>query len=547
MTHQDPLLPEPAPHASIEVSSLDGQVDSVTPHVIRGWAFDPSRPETPVELVATDRGEELGVVVADAFRDDLAQAGVGSGRHGFELWLPRRLSPLERHVVRVFRRSDGRELFYSPVVLEPSDAFGLTMQTRLDELLRAPMSVGELDERIGYFLGLVETLKQRRAEARRGLEPRGRGALRAAPRALVIDTILPDPARDAGSNAILSHVRSLRRLGYDVTFLPSRLDVAARETIDALAGEGIALALKPVFASVEELLQRECDAYDLVYLHRLENAARYAPLVRMHQAGAHIVYSVADLHHQRLARQAGVEGRLTLQQLAEITRLRELQAAWGADAIITHSRAEAKLLQTELPHARVHVVPWDVSIDLIVRPFERRAHLGFFGGFDHTPNVEAAQRLATRIMPLVWRTHPDIKATIFGSHIPVDVQRLAQRGIDVIGHAPDLFLVLNRLRLTVAPLSYGAGIKGKVLESLARGLPCVMSPIAAEGLDLPSDFEALIGDGDEALARAIVAVHEDSELNARLAARGVDYVHERWHETSVDGALREACTPALED
>lgn len=537
MAFLDPKIASLAP-------TLRGQIDSVTPHVVRGWAYDSAWPGTPVELVVTDRGEELGLVLAEGYREDLVQAGLGAGCHGFEFWLPTRLSPHERHVVRVFRRSDGRELFYSPVVVEPSEAFGPAFKSRIEEVVRAPVDEVELKARIAFFLEVAEELKQRHADTATSREVRARerseGLDHAQLRALVIDSTLPDETRDAGSNAILSHVRSLKRLGYDVTFVPSDLagHVAAAA---ALRAEGIRPALAPSIASVEELLRRQRDTFDLVYIHRLENAVRYASLVRCEQPSAHIVYSIADLHHVRMARQAIAEGDASLREIAEITRIRELQCARDVSAVVTHSQPEAAMLRAALPDLRVHVVPWAVQLDPIVRPFEARSHVGFLGGFRHAPNVDAAHRLVTRIMPLVWATHPQIKLVIMGSDVPDEVRQLARKGVEISGHAPDLFLVMNRLRLMVAPLAYGAGIKGKVLESLAHGLPCMMTPIAAEGLDLPSDFDASIAAADAEIAAAIVRLHEEPAANAALAQAGLAYVAARWNEQAVDAALAPAC------
>src|SRR5262249_38292409 len=123
-------------------------------------------------------------------------------------------------------------------------------------------------------------------------------------RALVIDDHLPTPQRDAGSNAILSHVAALQRLGYDVALVPSAGFRPPREAVQALESLGIRVYAAPYFASVEEVLRRQAGAFDLVYMHRVSNAFSYGELVATYCPSALRIYGVADLHHVRVARQA---------------------------------------------------------------------------------------------------------------------------------------------------------------------------------------------------------------------------------------------------
>lgn len=528
------------------MATLNGQIDTVTPYRVLGWAQDPERPSEPVTLVVTNNGEILERTLADVFREDVRAAGFGTGAYGFDVWLPARLSPARRNVVRVFRESDGRELLYSPTILEPTDAFGPVLRARLSDLLRAPMEAPALNAAIDFFAGVLDGLKQRAADELSQAEPRARarGAaasgidIRSQPRALVIDDALPDPTRDAGSLAILSHIRSFARLGYEVSFLPSDLLGARTEPVTALESEGIVLYLSPQVGSVEEVLRRQPAAFDVVYVHRISNADRYAPLVRAFQPMALLIYGVADLHHIRMERQGALDGCQALLDEGRRMRLREFLAASQASAVVTHSEVEAALLRVALPKASVTVVPWAVRTNVIVRPFARRRHLAFVGGYRHAPNVAAAHRLVEAIMPRVWRTHPAIKCFLVGSDMPDDLLQLDVDGIETVGHVPDLFLALNRVRLTVAPLTWGAGVKGKVLESMAHGLPCVMSGVAAEGLRLPPELQACVAADDDVFAQAIIELHEDEAVNAERAAAGLRFIEQGWSEERVDDALR---------
>ncbi len=177
-------------------------------------------------------------------------------------------------------------------------------------------------------------------------------------------------------------------------------------------------------------------------------------------------------------------------------------------------------------------------------PFACRRGVAFIGGYKHRPNVDAAQYLIETVMPAVALAIPCL---LVGSGMPDHLQRLAaaRPRIEAIGHVSDLNAIFDRVRLTVAPLAYGAGIKGKVLDSLAAGVPCVCTPAAAEGLDLPEPLAELVANTPVEMARSIAALHEDEGLNRACVEAGLAYMRTRHSEDQVDLALqRVAGLPA---
>ena len=236
-------------------------------------------------------------------------------------------------------------------------------------------------------------------------------------RALVIDDHgVPEQDRDGGSAAIMSHMHSLQRLGYDVTFAAPQM--AGGPAAAGLRRAGITICHAPWFASVEEVLRREADGYELVYLHRVATAIDYANLVRRHQPHAWLIYAVADLHHVRLARQAAVERRQDLMDEARRVKAQELWAAGMADAVITHSSAEAALLRCAVPPGRVHVIAWSVPCRSAPAGFAERSGLAFIGNFRHAPNVAAALHLRDEIMPALHELDSQIECKLVGPHLP---------------------------------------------------------------------------------------------------------------------------------
>jgi glycosyltransferase involved in cell wall biosynthesis len=349
------------------------------------------------------------------------------------------------------------------------------------------------------------------------------------PRALVVDSRRPELGRDGGSNAILDHIRALQTAGFAVSFL------ALSDT------------------SFGEFARKHADAFDLVYLHRIETATRCLKAARQY-FDAQIVYSVADLHHVRLKGQSRFDQKRgsALIQEAQTVALQELAAAVTADCVITHSIAEAaqlNQLETIARANKVRVVPWTVPITPVQTSFAHRTGVAFIGNFAHAPNRDAARWLVNEIMPLVWRNAPEVQCLIAGSDLTTDLrQQLARPRVTVLGRVQRLGEVFERCRLTVAPLRFGAGLKDKVLRSMAAGLPCVGTVEAFSGMpELPTDIlDVCQGEGASDLATAIVAMHRDQEANARCADRGLRYVAEFYNQARVDALMRDLVEPALE-
>jgi GT2 family glycosyltransferase/glycosyltransferase involved in cell wall biosynthesis len=358
-------------------------------------------------------------------------------------------------------------------------------------------------------------------------------------RALFIDDLVPTPDQDAGSLAAWQHIRALMRLGYKVTLLPSANLQHAGVHTERLQRMGVEVLHAPHVASVEQHLRERRTPLDLVYLHRFGNASQYTGLVRRLHPAARVLYNVADLHHLRLQREAALKDDAALAAAAGRLRAQELAAVAAADVTVVHSAAEQVLLAEAVPHARVSVVPWPYPVTSAAS-----ADLGsgvlFVGGYRHSPNLDAALWLLREVMPLVWRELPRLVCTLVGSHMPDELRALGSLRVEVPGQVPDLAPLYRQRRVAVAPLRFGAGIKGKVLEAFAAGRPCVMTGIAAEGLALPDPVAALVHDDAEGLARAIVALHHDDGRCALAADAGRQLIATTYSEAAVDAALTHA-------
>lgn len=316
-------------------------------------------------------------------------------------------------------------------------------------------------------------------------------------------------------------IRVLADLGLGVTYLPqTRADRAENEKLMELAN--LLPVEVPKERSVARHLRRSRSTYRAALLCRLGPAERFLPTLRRRCPDTWAIFDTVDLHHLRELRQSDLEGNLSLRDAALEVRRRELRLVDSADTTIVVSTVEREILLRERPDSRIRVVPTIHEIGDAGPDFETRSGLLFLAGFEHAPNVDAAVWLVESIMPLVWEQLPDVRLTLVGSHPPAQVRRLQGPHVQVTGWVPAIEPYLNRTRLSVAPLRFGAGVKGKITQTLAAGLPNVATSMATEGMPIEDERDILTADEATDLARAIVRAYCDKELWHRLAVNGRD-------------------------
>lgn len=343
-------------------------------------------------------------------------------------------------------------------------------------------------------------------------------------RALFIDETTPTPKEDAGSTVAISHMRILQELGYHVTFVPADNMANLGAITSDLQRMGVECVYAPYYWSLEELLRKRAAEFDLVYIHRYVNAFKYLPVLRTLAPRAKVIYCVADLHSLRLNRQAEMENSPTLRIEAAQVKMREYQAISGVDYAIVHSDVERDLLARELPDAKVAVIPWTVERTPAATSFAQRKNIAFIGGYRHPPNVDAVEFFVTEILPPLVQLVPDVKFLVIGSHLPDRLRQLAASNVQILGFVSDLGPILADVKLTVAPMRFGAGIKGKIFTSLAHGVPCVATAVSAEGMGLTDGKDIAIATPPMAIARAIARLYLDEELWRAQSEAGLLYL-----------------------
>ena len=153
-----------------------------------------------------------------------------------------------------------------------------------------------------------------------------------------------------------------------------------------------------------------------------------------------------------------------------------------SDLTIVVSEAEVAELANEAPDAKVAIISNIHEVTHDSPGFDDRSGVMFVGGFQHPPNIDAVEYYATEIWPLLTELCPDLETYIIGSRMPDSLKRLGEsKGLTMLGFVEDLTPYYESCKLAIAPLRYGAGVKGKVNQALSYGLPVVGSPTLSRG------------------------------------------------------------------
>ena len=343
-------------------------------------------------------------------------------------------------------------------------------------------------------------------------------------RVLFADYTTPRPDQDAGSYAALQEIRLVQSLGYKVTFLPMNMAHFGRYT-EELQTIGVEVIHAPFFLSPSEYLERHAADFDAVYLTRYYVAQDILDLIRRHAPRARVLFNNADLHFLREIRSARATADAAMLEQARRTREQELRVIAGVDVVLSYNEAEHAVIEACTDgQARVVKCPWVVDLPPRVPPLADRRGLSFLGSFRHHPNAEGITWFIRDVMPAVTSALGDFPLTIYGAGMTDNIRALASDQVTPHGHVADIATAFDHHRVFVAPLLSGAGIKGKVLAALAHGIPCVLSPTAAEGIGLRSGQDCFVATTPQDWAEAVARLATDDALWTEMSHNARTYL-----------------------
>ena len=209
-----------------------------------------------------------------------------------------------------------------------------------------------------------------------------------------------------------------------------------------------------------------------------------------------------------------------------------------SDRTIVVSEFEQGLLNSLIPDNNSVVIPLTSEIPGSHVGFNLRHDIVFIGEFLHKPNVDAVLYFVKEIWSLIANQLPKCKFLVVGSNVPDEIRELASETIKIVGFVQDLSEVFSTCRISVAPLRFGAGIKGKIITSMSYGVPCVGTSIAVEGMGLTDEENIVVRDSPQEFAAGVIELYTNCQAWEHVSQTGLEFVNEKYSLDNFEKNLR---------
>ncbi|MGB6231517.1 MAG: glycosyltransferase, partial [Litorimonas sp.] len=358
---------------------------------------------------------------------------------------------------------------------------------------------------------------------------------------LYVDAVTPEPKKDSGSLDAIYAMRILMEMGYRVHFVPGSNFAYWGEATRELQRMGVEAIYHPFYSNMEQLLDDRGDMFDYVVLSRPESADRFLDQIRERCPSAKIIYNTVDLHFMRMERRAETTNDPELAEAAADMKDKELGYIDRSDATIVLSSVERELLSQDEERAeKLWTIPLIRAESHRLVEYDTTSDIAFIGGYRHPPNIDAVDWLVGEIWPEMRKTLPGVRLHICGSAMPDRFADYASEDVLIRGFIPDLDELLSGLRMTIAPLRFGAGLKGKVASSIGAGVPCIGTSIAFEGMaEEGLDVIRLEAETPKRFAELAGQVYHDEALWTTISEAGVTYHNDNYAYRTVLKTYRD--------
>ena len=381
-----------------------------------------------------------------------------------------------------------------------------------------------------------------------------RNVVMASNRAVRKNLFVSDPLiikydRASGSLRLFTYLKILKELGFHITFI-ARIGSTELRYRHQLQQEGIevyendikALEWEGFDVNTKDIDHTLCPNHDRIFSDRRYDYAiisfwylgrYYIPLIREKSPDTTIILDSVDIHFVRELREAEIKKDEKLKKKAEYLKPKELTVYNKADRVWVVTEQDKKSIESNVRNIPIDIIPNIHLVSSEAPDFDKSRDLLFVGNFAHPPNVDAVDYFIKEIWPGVSQKIPDIRLWIVGNNPPDHIKKLHSEKIIVTGFVPETKPYLLQSRISVNPLRYGAGMKGKIGEALSFGLPVITTSIGAEGMNLEDNKHALIADSPDTFINQIVRLYNDRELWQKLSAAGRAHVENNWGKTPV--------------
>ncbi|WP_394972002.1 glycosyltransferase [uncultured Croceitalea sp.] len=305
-------------------------------------------------------------------------------------------------------------------------------------------------------------------------------------KALFIGFVWPEPETTAAGRRMLQLLTSFKESCYEVVFASTAQHTAYSANLADLEIKTVQIQLNQ--SSFDDFIKNLKPT--IVIFDRFMIEEQFGWRVAEFAPQALRILNTEDLHSLRNTREAchkkGEEFTTEKWLESDITK-RELASIYRSDLTLIISPAETKLLKSvfSIPEDILFTLPFMLEESLKEPPtFEARKDFIFIGNGKHAPNVDAIKYLNESIWPAIRNELPNSKLNVYGAYLPQQINQMhdPSTGFLVHGWLKDLDKTLQNTRVNLAPLRFGAGLKGKVIDGIRNGTPTITTAIGAEGI-----------------------------------------------------------------
>lgn len=344
------------------------------------------------------------------------------------------------------------------------------------------------------------------------------------------------PDQDSGSFRLKELMRILLQMGKTVTFVPHNTDMLSPYRFE-LREMGVHVPEPNEVPDLYQFLHKHGSTFDAIIVSRADNAYKNYLMIRELCPQAKFIFDTVDLCHVRAEREYQLYKQPYMLKGALYSKEAESFLVDHCDVTLAISQEEKGILHRltkKSKRAKVEVIsnihPPYTPYRGTYRGFNQRKDILFVGGFNHVPNQDAVFHFCEHVWPYLSELLPEAHFVIAGSQAQSEIQILdnPKKRIQFLGYVPDLTPVYESVRVCLAPLRYGAGVKGKINQAMNLGVPVVATPIAAEGIPARDQIEILVSQdidlNPKDFAEKVALVYRNPELWNHLSKNSQENV-----------------------
>ncbi len=356
-------------------------------------------------------------------------------------------------------------------------------------------------------------------------------------RLLIIGYVWPEPKSSAAGSRMLQLITFFLSQGYKITFASPCAKSDNAFNLETIGVSQITIKLN--HSSFDDFIKQLQPK--IVLFDRFMMEEQFGWRIGEHCPNALRILDTEDLHCLRRGRQQAFKDKANfdIHYLFNETAKREIASIYRCDLSLIISEIEIELLKTEfnVPESLLAYVPFlldEISNEAIEKlpNYERREHFISIGNFLHEPNYNAVLYLKETIWPRIRKQLPKTALHIYGAYVSQKVQQLhnEKQGFLVKGFAEDVSTVMQKARVCLAPIRFGAGLKGKLIDAMQYGTPCVTTKIGAEGMFGALPVNGFVEDNAQMFANKSVELYKNQEHWNKFQNRGFKVINERFNK-----------------